>query len=92
MEITASRSLAMASSILTLLTGVFSAPDPKMFYKYDRVLANRTADAQEGDLPSPRSDNKQTMSKHQRQVPSTARTFHYFRTGAELLQLPVLNK
>lgn len=91
MEITASCSPATASSNLTLLTGVFSAPDPKMFYKYDGVLADRTADAQE-DLPSPRLDNKQTMSKHQQQVPSTARTFHYFRSGAELPQLPVLNK
>lgn len=89
MEITASRSPATASSNLTLLTGVFSAPDPKMFYKYDGVLADRTADAQEGDLPSPSLDNKQTMSKHQQQVPST---FPYFRSGAELPQLPVLNK
>jgi len=81
LEITASRSLATASGNLTPLMGVFSAPDPKVFYKYDGVLANRA-----GDPPSPRSDNKRVMSKHQH--PKIARTSRYFRTGAELLQLP----
>lgn len=62
-----------------------------MLYRYDGVLANRRAGAQEGDLPSPRSENEQTTSKHQQQ-PSTARNLHGFKAGAELLQLPVLSK
>lgn len=78
----------MASSNFTPLMGAFSAPGPKMFYRYHGVPANRTADAQEGALPSPRSHNKQTTSKHQQQVPSLMGTFHYSRAGAELLFAP----
>lgn len=63
-----------------------------MFYEDDGVLANRAAAAQEGAVPPPGLDNKQTVPKHRQRVPSTIRTFHYFGTGAELLQLPALNK
>lgn len=66
--------------------GACSAPDPKKPPdKCDGVLADRTADAQEGDLPSPRSGNE-TVSKHQQQVPSADGTLHSSRTGAGSLQ------